>query len=365
MSADLPPITEENPTAQPTEDDAYVRGVWHVAMAARSLKRGQMAARTFFGEPILFARRRDGTVFALRDLCPHRGIPLRFGRFDGETVGCAYHGWRFGGDGRCTLIPSLTEEQGIDVSKIRCGAWPVAERQGLIWIFLADPAVPADREPPEPWPFPDIGERAPQADIALTYETDFDNAAFGMMDPAHIAFVHSAWWMKRDETTLRRKEKRFEPAELGWRMAEHRIAKVTPAHRLLGRDVRTEITLRLPGFRIERIWGERHAILNLLAITPIDRHRTQMFQALWWTMPGLDWLAPLVRAFGRRFLAQDGDIILKQNEGLKHRPRQMLVADADAQMFWWLRVKREWRAHRHEGRAFRHPVQARTLVFRS
>jgi phenylpropionate dioxygenase-like ring-hydroxylating dioxygenase large terminal subunit len=355
----------ENPAAQPSQEDPFVRGVWYVAMAGRTLRRGRMAGRTLLGEPILFARRTDGSVFAIRDLCPHRGIPLRFGRFDGETVQCGYHGWRFDGTGTCTAIPSLTERQKIDLSRIRCGAYPCVERQGLIWVFLADPAVPGDADPPPPDPLPDIGERAPRAAVTLDYETDLDNAAFGMMDPAHIAFVHSAWWMARGETTMREKAKAFEPAPMGWRMAEHPVRRVTPAHRLLGRAVRTEITLRLPGLRIERIFGERHAILNLLAITPIDRQRTQMFQALWWTMPGLGVLAPLVRLMGRRFLAQDGDIIVKQNEGLRHAPRQMLVADADAQMQWWLRLKREWRAHRHEGRDFRHPVRPRTLRFRS
>jgi phenylpropionate dioxygenase-like ring-hydroxylating dioxygenase large terminal subunit len=51
-----------------------------------------MAARTLLGEPVLLARRLDGSMFALRDLCPHRGIPLRFGRFDGDTVQRGYHG---------------------------------------------------------------------------------------------------------------------------------------------------------------------------------------------------------------------------------------------------------------------------------
>jgi len=356
---------ERNPAPQPLQYDPFVRGAWYVAMPSAALRPGRTAARTILGEPVLFARRRDGTAFALRDICPHRGIPLRYGRFDGETVQCGYHGWRFDAAGQCVLIPSLLSDQKADVGRIRCGAHRIAERQGLIWIFAPDPAVPADADPPPPEALPDIGERAPRAHCTLTYESDLDNAAFGMVDPAHIPFVHRAWWLQRGEATLRDKAKAFEPAPCGWRMAEHPVRNVTPFHRLLGRDVRTEITIRLPGLRIERIFGERHAILNLLAITPIDGGRTQMFQALWWTMPRHGWMGPAVSAAARRFLAQDGDIILKQNEGLRHNPRQMLVTDADAQMKWWLRLKEEWRAHRREGRALRHPVRARTLRFRS
>ncbi|MEO0821239.1 MAG: Rieske 2Fe-2S domain-containing protein [Pseudomonadota bacterium] len=364
-AAPLPETPLDNPEHQPVAPDPYVRGMWYVAMPASALRRGAMRAQTILGEPVLFARRRDGSVFAIRDLCPHRGIPLRFGRFDGETVQCGYHGWRFDGAGQCTEIPSLIASQQVDLGRIRCGAYRAAELQGLIWIFMPDPAVAADRTPPLPEPLPDFGSDAPRAAVTLLYESDYDNAAFGMMDPAHIPFVHRAWWLSRSAARLRDKEKHFEPAERGWRMATHPIRNVTPFHRLLGRRVETEITLALPGLRIERIFGERHRILNLLAITPIDAKRTQMLQAIWWSMPGLGWLAPVVRAGARQFLAQDGDIIVKQNVGLAHDPGQMLVADADAQMRWWLRLKDEWRAHRHEGRPFRNPVAPRTLRFRS
>ncbi|MEM1384754.1 MAG: aromatic ring-hydroxylating dioxygenase subunit alpha [Pseudomonadota bacterium] len=356
---------EENPVPQPHQDDPFIRGLWYVAMPSRELKPGKMVAKTLLGDPILFARRSDGSVFAIRDLCPHRGIPLRFGRFDGQTISCGYHGWRFDGAGRCVEIPSLVDQSQANVARISCGAYPCADRQGLIWIFMPDAAVPADAAPDAPEPFPDFEDDAPKAAVTLLYESDYDNAAFGMMDPAHIAYVHSAWWLKRTEATLKIKEKAFEPADRGWRMAPHPIRNVTPFHRLLGRDVRTEIIIRLPGFRIERVFGERHQLLNLLAITPIDGKRTQMFQALWWSMPWLDFMAPLVRAGARRFLSQDGDIIVKQNVGLAYNPRQMLVADADAQMKWWLRLKHEWRAHRREGRPFANPVKAKTLRFRS
>lgn len=361
-----PPAVEDNPVPQPREDDPFVRGTWHVAMAASALGRGRMLARTFFGEPILFARRDDGSVFAIKDLCPHRGIPLRYGRFDGDTVQCCYHGWRFDGAGRCVHLPSLSDQAQVDLQRIRCGAYPCAERQGLIWIYLRHAGETEDADPPPPEPFPDFEDDAPKAAISLTYETDFDNAAFGMFDPAHIAFVHSAWWMpKKMAAELPLKEKTFEPFGLGWRMATHPIRKITPFHRLLGRRVETEITIRLPGFRIERVFGERHRLVNLLAITPIDAGRTQMFQALWWSMPGLDWAGPMVRAGARRFLNQDAAVIEKHNVGLAFNPTQMLIADADAQTKWWLRVKREWRASRAEGRAFENPLKPQTLRYRS
>ena len=324
-----------------------------------------MVAQTLLGEPVLFGRKRDGEVFAIRDQCPHRGIPLRFGDFDGDTVGCTYHGWRFGGDGVCTKIPSLVEQSDVNLQRIKCGAYPVQEAQGLIWIFFGDPLVDQENAPPALDPFPRFETMATKAAMRLVYNSSFDDAAFGMMDPAHIPFVHRAWWLKRNAKTLQLKEKHFEPFGFGWRMKPHTIPNLTPFHRMLGGQVTTEIQLRLPGYRIELIYGEKHQILNVLAITPIDQYRTQMLQALWWTMPGLDCLGPLVAFGAKRFLRQDGDIIDKQNEGFKHGRRQMLVPDADNQMKWWLKTKREWTAHRMERRPFENPVTEATHRFRS
>src|SRR5207302_4127096 len=84
-----------------------LRGLWYVGVVGGELRRGRMLHKTLLGEPILIGRGHDGRVFALRDICPHRGIPLHYGRFDGESIACSYHGWRFDRAGTCVEIPSL------------------------------------------------------------------------------------------------------------------------------------------------------------------------------------------------------------------------------------------------------------------
>ena len=44
----------------------------------------------------------DGEAHAFANACPHEGNPLHEGEIRGDTLTCAYHGWRFDlGTGAC------------------------------------------------------------------------------------------------------------------------------------------------------------------------------------------------------------------------------------------------------------------------
>ncbi len=344
-----------------------LRGLWYVAAPGSALRPGKTLAKTILGEPMLFGRVRDGAAFALKDVCPHRGIPLRYGRFDGETVQCPYHGWRFDRTGTCVAIPSLREEQDVDFGKIRCGAYPCVERQGLLWVFVPrDGETPAEAGHPEPPRMPHFDDAAaPKLGISLPFPCSTDHAAFGLMDPTHAAFVHTSWWFKKDATRLRPKEKHFEPTALGWRMVRHRLPPQSLVYRLLGRHVETEISYELPGLRIEEVHGERHTVVGLTAITPVTDEATEVYQFFWATPPWVTALKPLAEHLMTTFLDQDRRVVVQQREGLMHAPRLMLVNDADTQARWWMRIKDEWRAAQAEQRPFSNPLTARTLRWRS
>src|ERR1700750_2707433 len=86
------------------EKDPFLRDLWYMPALASSLAPGQMRRAMLLGEPVLLGRLKFRIVFAMRDICPHRGVPLSAGRIvtkDGaeETVECPYHGWRFRKDG--------------------------------------------------------------------------------------------------------------------------------------------------------------------------------------------------------------------------------------------------------------------------
>ena len=83
----------------------------------------------------------------MSDLCVHRGTALSLGRVQGDELVCAYHGWRYGADGRCVAIPQKEDPAAVP-AKARVAAYRVQERYGLIWVALEEPR----------WPLPEVPE---------------------------------------------------------------------------------------------------------------------------------------------------------------------------------------------------------------
>jgi phenylpropionate dioxygenase-like ring-hydroxylating dioxygenase large terminal subunit len=127
--------------------------------------------------------RGSGGVGVALDVCPHRGGRLSNGRIEDGVLECPYHGWRWSSDGSCALVPS--QPGAHPTATLR--SLPVAERFGLVWTCLRDPAL----EPP----------RIPEAEVA---GEDWETAAGAWFDVAcglrsitenfrdssHFAFVH-------------------------------------------------------------------------------------------------------------------------------------------------------------------------------
>ncbi|NKB58247.1 MAG: Rieske 2Fe-2S domain-containing protein [Alphaproteobacteria bacterium] len=338
----------------------FLKNLWYFAHRGDRLKRGAMVAKTLLGEPVLLARDSDGVPFAIRDICPHRGIPLSVGGFDGREVECCYHGWRFNREGQCTAIPSLVEGQKFNVDRVRVQNYPCREVQGNIWVYFGNETEDMI-EPPE---IPDIGERIPNTAFTLEFPCHVDHAVVGLMDPAHGPFVHKAWWW-RSRRSIHEKSKAFAPSERGFTMVRHPPSSNSAAYKLLGGSMTTEISFQLPGIRIEHIRAGRHVLCGLTAVTPVSETETELNHQIYWTQPWLTPLKPFLKPLARKFLKQDRDIVTMQQEGLKHDPNLMLINDSDVQAKWYYRLKDAWTKSTTSGQPFANPVEARELRWRS
>jgi phenylpropionate dioxygenase-like ring-hydroxylating dioxygenase large terminal subunit len=164
---------------------SYVRNTWYPLTWSRDVGR-VLRQRRILGEDLVVYRTESGKPAALRETCPHRLAPLSAGHLRGDAVECGYHGMTFGPDGRCTRIPG----QKLIPANARVRAYPVAERMGLVWIWMGEPAL-ADATKIYNLPrYGLAGWRAVEGD-ALRIDANYLNLADNLCDPAHVSFVHT------------------------------------------------------------------------------------------------------------------------------------------------------------------------------
>ena len=365
--------------AAPPQDKAvfgqdFLHDIWYFAALGSDLKPGKLQRYEILGQPVLLGRDRNGAVYAMRDICPHRAAPLSGGRMvkddsGAEAVECPFHGWMFRTDGVCSKIPSLVTDQAMDVERIRVRRYPTAETQGLVFIWMASDdkarAGGQDAEPDQPPPvFEGVVGGAPKLIDRMVFDSHIDHAVVGLMDPAHGPYVHQQWWW-RSKAEQMEKAKAFEPREAGFAMARHSPSKNSRAYRLLGGKPETEITFRLPGLRWEHVKVGARQVLSLTCLTPINETSTRITQIMWSDHPVFTALKPLIAVGARAFLRQDADMVNLQNQGLSYGAAALWIDDADKQAKWYQALKREWTAARTAGRPFENPVTAQILRWKS
>src|SRR6516164_1796389 len=81
---------------------------WHPVAFSHDVGSAPVPARLLDQDLVVY--RTSEAVVVARDICLHRGARLTLGQLDGDELVCAYHGWRYGTDGRCTRIPSQPRE---------------------------------------------------------------------------------------------------------------------------------------------------------------------------------------------------------------------------------------------------------------
>src|SRR5215472_15514239 len=73
-------------------DPGFLWDFWYPAAQSSEISRQKLWKALLLEVPLVLGRTAGGKPFAMRDSCPHRGIPLSDGRVDGNAVECSYHG---------------------------------------------------------------------------------------------------------------------------------------------------------------------------------------------------------------------------------------------------------------------------------
>lgn len=319
-------------------------GEWYPALRVDALRAGKMTTALLLGVPVVLGRRRDGKLWAMKDLCPHRGIPLSAGWFDGETVQCKYHGWKFEPcSGQCRAIPSLTGTDILQPAKIYATSYRCEERDGYAWVYLPEPgggrAVKDLPEVPEILKF---SSKFRSAHLQANLPCNVDHGIIGLMDPAHGPFVHQAWWW-RSKASIHEKTKHFEPLSGGFRMSAHAPSGNSAPYKLLGvygEPITTQIDFVLPNRRYETIRCGSKWFSSLTTVTPVTAATCRIdVYAAWNVFYWVPGVTAAAKFFGARFVRQDQETMIEQARGLRFHPALMLIDDADKPAKWYFALK--------------------------
>ncbi len=155
MSVDDRPGPPDRPGTHPTR---YARG-WHCLGLAGELRRRRTArGRGVRHEARRLAGRERRAQRARRRTAGTWAATCRGARCRATSIACPFHGWRWGGDGRCQQIPYARRIP----PRARTRTWPVLVQNGHLFVWHD----PEGQAPPEDVTIPDVrGLRQRRVDL--------------------------------------------------------------------------------------------------------------------------------------------------------------------------------------------------------
>ncbi|HKC18440.1 MAG TPA: aromatic ring-hydroxylating dioxygenase subunit alpha [Candidatus Dormibacteraeota bacterium] len=164
-------------------DDPALVEDWHPVARVEDLATGGPVAARLLDEDIVLWRAGDEYI-AWKDLCVHRGTRLSLGRIvGGDRLECPYHGWTYGRNGRCILMPAHPEQ--TPPAKACVDVYRTAVRHGVVWVMLGEGggAVPT---------FELMDDGAHQVLMAGPYRVRASGPRVveNFLDVGHFPFVH-------------------------------------------------------------------------------------------------------------------------------------------------------------------------------
>lgn len=143
------------------------------------------SGRTFLDRNVVIYRAQAGDLVALSDVCPHRFAPLHQGALVDDVLSCPYHGLSFDRAGRCVHNP---HGSGKIPPRSAIPSYPIAERDGMAWIWLGEPAKADEGQIPD---LHLIGSpEDPRVSGYMVLRADYRLIIDNLLDLNHAPYLH-------------------------------------------------------------------------------------------------------------------------------------------------------------------------------
>lgn len=169
-----------------TLPDRYARG-WHCLGPVAEFRDGKPHAIHAFGAKLVVFADSHGELHVLDGYCRHMGGDLSRGEVKGDEIACPFHDWRWGGDGRCKLVPYSKRTPRM----ARTRSFQTDVRGGLLFIWHD----PEGNSPPEEVRIPEIpewssGEWTDWRWNSMLIDSNCRDIVDNVTDFAHFFYIH-------------------------------------------------------------------------------------------------------------------------------------------------------------------------------
>jgi phenylpropionate dioxygenase-like ring-hydroxylating dioxygenase large terminal subunit len=168
--------------------------LWTPVLPLTLIDRNPMPAE-IAGEKLVIFKDTSDEWHVLLDKCPHRGAALSLGDITPEgEIRCAYHGWRYKGDGSCARVP-MNDISDKALAKIHATALPTRLIGGCVWIYTSTKVMNKEEVTALPGPLlPKTMQGNPEAYACYPQEwqAHWTRAFENFIDFTHPPYLHQA-----------------------------------------------------------------------------------------------------------------------------------------------------------------------------
>ena len=160
-----------------------LRRYWH-PVGCSELVTAKPGRVKVLGEELVLYRGASGQTALMQLRCAHRSVALDYGRIEGDSIRCPYHGWLYDRSGQCLEQPAEPEGSSFK-EKIRLKSYATQETGGLVFGYMG----------PDPAPLLPLYDVLRMADGVKNIQVGNVNANWfnhveNIVDISHLAWLH-------------------------------------------------------------------------------------------------------------------------------------------------------------------------------
>jgi phenylpropionate dioxygenase-like ring-hydroxylating dioxygenase large terminal subunit len=288
---------------------------------------------------LAFFRDENGGLGCVTDQCTHRGAALSRGEIKDGCIQCPFHGLRFSGDGRCTLIPANGRNSKADISRYNVRSWPVKEKCGVIFLWYGEPEKMTDGLP---FFDEDIDASWVYSEIEDHWNSHYSRCIENQLDVVHLPFVHYNTIGRGNRTVVNGPKVELLPSDAGLITSANNDADTGQLPKPSSECVikKTYLKFLFPNIWMNHISDKMKVVIYF---APVDDENTILYIRFYSRVAGfgpVDSFVAFLGKFGNRLIErQDKRVVITQKPKASAYVSQEKLLAGDGPIIQYRRIR--------------------------